>query len=364
MPISSQWVLQDYIATPIYNQCMLYYPAQAPFGAFGVPLHLTKLDSRNINPTTTQWNAGPLISETSNTAYGGGAIGYGTNQLPKLYIEGWIDSPYTYTPPTTFTNTAPTLPSNGHWIGSVGTGGYQIFSTAGDYLNLPTGVTESEANVTGRHNWITEAESANNNLLQVPGNPTQGIGACIYSNAASETVTYQFASAWTGYVSVYAYSDTGYGRIQTIQVGAYAPTSVNLTVPQSSAWVQSPVTVAAGGSVSITVVETGTGNPVIAGVFFDTGTPVFQTGLYITALAPPQWLTYPQIMAAYFSGTIGVPNSYNNRWATVDPTAYRDPYGRVYNSPRVLTFTAARTEAVPYRHTFTMTLLIGQNQNN
>lgn len=181
----------SFLATPIYDRCSLYLPAD-PLGIFGdseIIMKLTKLDNVTVNSTTVEWASGPVIDTVSNQGIGGNAIALGVNQLPKLYFEGWIDSPYSV--PTTGEDPMTTVP----------------------------GILGGDGNI---YNFV-------------------------------------------------------------------------------------------------------------------------------------------QLIAAYFQGNVSVSALSGSPWARIDPTWFRDPYGRCYQNPRILTFTASRTEAVPYRHTFTMTLLVGRN---
>lgn len=47
-----------------------------------------------------------------------------------------------------------------------------------------------------------------------------------------------------------------------------------------------------------------------------------------------------------------------NWWWKQDPLWFRDPYDRVFSNPKVIDFNAAYVEAVPYRTTFQMTLVV------
>lgn len=61
--------------------------------------------------------------------------------------------------------------------------------------------------------------------------------------------------------------------------------------------------------------------------------------------------TYGDLIAMYTEGR-------SNNWNRVDPLWYRDPYGRMYYTPRILTYQASYIEGVPTRLNFTMTLAI------
>lgn len=47
-----------------------------------------------------------------------------------------------------------------------------------------------------------------------------------------------------------------------------------------------------------------------------------------------------------------------NYWDRYDPTYFRDPYGRVYNNPRIMDIAGTYVEQVPGRTNFSMTLKV------
>lgn len=79
--------------TSVYNSCMLALPASGSVPAMNVPMHLTTLDSVTVNSTLVPWTTGPVLDQPSNTAAGGSTFGLGINELPKLVIAGFIDTP-------------------------------------------------------------------------------------------------------------------------------------------------------------------------------------------------------------------------------------------------------------------------------
>lgn len=64
-------------------------------------------------------------------------------------------------------------------------------------------------------------------------------------------------------------------------------------------------------------------------------------------------LTYGELIAMYFEGRAA-----SSGWGRVDPTWFRDPYGRVYNSPYIMDFSATYVQAVPGRTNFTLQLKV------
>lgn len=185
MTVINVGAYRPFTNTGIYNQCVLALPEAGDYAAREFEMHLTRYDNAAVNSTTVEVASGPMVDMNSSLGFGGNAIAYGVNQLPKLYFEGWFDTPYT------------------------------VKSKADPMINLGINV---------------------------------------------------------------------------------------------------------GG----------------------------------------QMVNVAQYIAAYFQGTAAVVQAHDT-WSIVDPLWWRDPYGRQYTNPRVLTFTAERVEAVPYRHNFTMTLLIGRS---
>lgn len=66
-------------------------------------------------------------------------------------------------------------------------------------------------------------------------------------------------------------------------------------------------------------------------------------------------LVYGQIIQMLTDGELSVEGVYHVR---KDPAWFRDPLGRIYNNPRVLSFEASYVEQVPGRNTFTMTMKV------
>lgn len=65
--------------------------------------------------------------------------------------------------------------------------------------------------------------------------------------------------------------------------------------------------------------------------------------------------TYADLIAMYVEGRAAqTPTGYGR----VDPLSFRDPYGRVYDNPRILDFSASYVESVPGRNNFSMTLKV------
>lgn len=64
-------------------------------------------------------------------------------------------------------------------------------------------------------------------------------------------------------------------------------------------------------------------------------------------------LHYADLIAMYLEGRASAAG-----WERIDPSYFRDPYGRVFNNPRILDFNASYVEAVPGRTNFSLTLKV------
>lgn len=67
-----------------------------------------------------------------------------------------------------------------------------------------------------------------------------------------------------------------------------------------------------------------------------------------------QRMTYAEFIQACLEGRVELDVE---DWKKTDPLWFRDPYGRRYDSPKILDFTASFVENVPGRTTFQMTLV-------
>lgn len=82
---------------------------------------------------------------------------------------------------------------------------------------------------------------------------------------------------------------------------------------------------------------------------------VISSGLYLydIVIGGTTRISYGELIAMCFEGRAFTDFGF---WLPTNPTSFRDPYGRVYNNPRVSAFTATYTEGAPMRQTFSMTM--------
>ena len=167
-------------------------------------------------------------------------------------------------PPVPVVSSAP----QGSWTGQVGSAGYLLANWDGaqDLSNMP-GVTASLLQGS-RNQWAVNTSDVR--ALQGPDGLIRDAGA--YNDPNQIRVQLNFAAAYTGNLRLYAVDWTKLGRRETITVNGQ--TAVLSGDFSSGAWVLFPISVAAGGTVSITVDRTAGVNAVLSGIFLgDAGPP-------------------------------------------------------------------------------------------
>jgi hypothetical protein len=155
-------------------------------------------------------------------------------------------------------------PAPGDWVGRYGADGYVLGAWNGtsDVVVLPTA---SFSVVQGnRYQW-----SAGTGDLRALENAaeTERRAATLHHDT-SLRLRLTFTTAYSGDLHLYAVDWDALGRQERITVDdGSGPRSVNLTSFTNGAWVHFPISVAAGGSVSITVDKTAGMNGVLSGIF-------------------------------------------------------------------------------------------------
>src|SRR4029077_15730251 len=153
----------------------------------------------------------------------------------------------------------------GNWVGTYGADGYALLAWNGsaDLVSMPkcSLVTDQAA----RFRW-----AAGTNGIQVLESPdTTTRNAATWYDPNQIRLHLSFPSAYTGTLHLYALDWEGAGRRETITVNdGSGPQAANITTDFSQgAWVNLPISVAAGGTVTITVTRTAGPNAVLGGIF-------------------------------------------------------------------------------------------------
>jgi hypothetical protein len=167
-------------------------------------------------------------------------------------------------PPGPTVSSAP----QGSWAGQVGSQGYLLpdWDGAQDLSYMP-GVSTSLLQGS-RNQWATNTSDVR--ALQSPDGLIRDVGA--YNDPNQIRLQLSFASAYSGNLRLYAVDWTKLGRRETITVGGQ--TAVLSSDFSQGAWVSFPISVSAGGVVTITVDRTAGPNAVLSGIFLgDAGSP-------------------------------------------------------------------------------------------
>jgi hypothetical protein len=168
-------------------------------------------------------------------------------------------------PPTPAVTRAP----EGDWDNAVGSAGYDLADSdgsTGDTSYLPDASLSLAQG--SRYQWVANTTDAR--ALQSPDRLTRAAGT--YYDWDQIKVQLHFNSAYAGNLHLYAVDWDSLGRRETITVnGQTAELSSDFT---NGAWVSLPVSVPAGGALTITVNRTAGPNAVLSGIFLgDAGTP-------------------------------------------------------------------------------------------
>jgi hypothetical protein len=159
----------------------------------------------------------------------------------------------------------------GCWVGSYGSAGYDLAGWDGssDVSNLSTDTAYGPSLTVlrgSRYVWAPSTEDPR--ALESPDHATRT--AATYYDSNEISLRLAFAHAYTGNLHLYAVDWDSHARRETITVGGK---TVALSSDFSQgAWVTFPISVPAGGSVSISVARTAGANAVLSGLFIgDTG---------------------------------------------------------------------------------------------
>lgn len=159
-------------------------------------------------------------------------------------------------PPSVPVSTAP----QGNWVGTFGFAGYDLgaWNGSSDLVNMPNASLNVQA---GRYVW--DGNTVDVRALQSPDTSTRK--AATYYDWNQLTVQLNFSAAYSGTLRLYAVDWDSTARRETISIGGQ--TARLSTDFSQGAWVAFPISVPAGGSVTITVDRTAGANAVVSGVF-------------------------------------------------------------------------------------------------
>ena len=155
----------------------------------------------------------------------------------------------------------------GDWVGSAGVVGYALpaWNGTSDVVALPPGVAVNLQRGT-RTFWATSTDK------RAVENQSETLRkAAAYKDTSQVKASLTFNGAFSGWLSLYVLDWDSTSRRETLLVDdGSGPRSVAITTDfNAGAWVRLPVSVAAGGSISITVTRNTGSGAVISGIFLD-----------------------------------------------------------------------------------------------
>jgi hypothetical protein len=161
-------------------------------------------------------------------------------------------------PPAMPVSSAP----QGNWVGVYGSAGYDLAGwegAAGDFISLPDASLSLQQGA--RYRWNADAGEVR--APEAPDRLTRVAAA--YTYASQIRVLLTFNVAYSGNIELYALDWDKQGRRETITVNGQ--TAVLSSDFSQGAWVSFPISVVAGGTVTITVDKTAGINAVLSGIF-------------------------------------------------------------------------------------------------
>ncbi|PYQ65138.1 MAG: hypothetical protein DMF54_11905, partial [Acidobacteria bacterium] len=171
----------------------------------------------------------------------------------------------------------------GNWVGTYGADGYALVGWNGssDLVSLPQSSLVLDQG--GRYQWNSSTTAVQ--ALQSPDTSTRR-AACMFDSSQIR-VHLLFPAAYSGNVHVYVLDWDSYGRRETITINdGSGPRTADISTDFSQgAWVNAPINVPAGGSVTISVTRTAGLNAVLSGIFLGGAGPVPAAPTNLTASA-------------------------------------------------------------------------------
>jgi hypothetical protein len=161
-------------------------------------------------------------------------------------------------PPVRPASSAP----QGNWVGTYGSKGYALAAWNGTTDLSSLGSASLSVLQGSRYRWAPSTTEVR--ALQSPTSKSTRVAAT-YFDPVQIRLRLSFTSAYNGNLELYAVDWDSTARRETIAVGDQ--TAVLSSAFNEGAWVSFPITVAAGGTVTITVDRLAGANAVLSGVF-------------------------------------------------------------------------------------------------
>ena len=213
------------------------------------------------------------VGSSAGTAFTDSGLSASTTYFYRILASNSVgdSAPSNVASATTPGALAYSQPPQGSWVGTYGADGYALLGWTGssDLVSLPhSSLVLDQGN---RFQWISGTTASR--ALQSP-DATSRNAACWY-DANQLRLHLTFSTAYSGNLHLYAMDWDTTNRRETVSVNdGSGPRTANLSADFSQgAWVNAPVNVAAGGTVTVTVTRTVGLNAVLSGILLGGGLP-------------------------------------------------------------------------------------------
>jgi hypothetical protein len=203
---------------------------------------------------------------SSSASYSDGGLTASTTYYYRVIASSAVGASAPSAVASATTMLATTLAPQGNWVGTYGADGYALLGwngTSGDLTALgPASLVLDQGT---RWQWRTSSTAVRD--PESPDGATRRATA-VY-DATQLRLHLSFANAYSGTLHLYALDASTVDRREVITVNdGSGPRIATLgSAFDQGIWVHAPITVAAGGSVTITVDRTAGYNAVLSGIF-------------------------------------------------------------------------------------------------
>ncbi len=213
---------------------------------------------------TSAWTQ---IAAPTTTGYSDTGLNPSTAYYYRVIASNGVgdSAPSSVVSATTQSGLAYTQAPQGSWVGTYGADGYALlnWNNGGDLLSLPQATMSIDQG--SRFQW--SGGTTDVRALQSPDQSTRR-AECLYFDSEVR-IRLTFSTAYSGTLHVYVIDWDSAGRRENVTVndGSGPRTATISSDFSQGAWINVPISVAAGGTVSIVVSRTAGVNAVVSGVF-------------------------------------------------------------------------------------------------
>jgi hypothetical protein len=219
------------------------------------------------SPDNATW---AQIGTSASTSYSDAGLTDGTKYYYRILASNTAGDSAPSNVASAFTDLKYSQAPQGSWLGNYGTDGYDLLAWNGgsDLAALPQSQLVVDQG-TRYNGWTGGSGTSDVRALQSPDGSSRR-ATCIY-DPDQVRLHLTFSSAYSGVLHLYAVSWDSTGRRQSVTVddGSGPRTAyLNSSFDQGS-WVNAPITVASGKSVTVTIKRNGAANAVLSGLFLN-----------------------------------------------------------------------------------------------